>query len=167
MPQFDISTFSSQLFWLVICWGILFIYLWKFLVPRMTAKLSDREHKIKSILADAANFESQAESMLLKYEDDLNNFKQTQKERLQQVSAFIQKNKEDLEFDLKKELNEAVEKLEVTLKESQKKLFEDVPENFEAVVAEFAKRQLPLKLDNESSIQDMLKLEIKKLDHHD
>jgi F-type H+-transporting ATPase subunit b len=167
MPQFEISTFSSQLFWFFTCWGILFIYLWKFLVPRMTAKLSDREHKIKSILAEASNFESQTVNMLSKYEDELNRFKQVQKARLQQVTAFIQKSKEDLEGDLKKDLHAAVDKLEEKLKKSQQKLLQEVPIQLESVLTEFAKQQLPFKLDNESTIHEMLKQEIKKLDHHD
>lgn len=167
MPQFEISTFFSQLFWFFICWGILFVYLWKFLVPRMTKKLSDREQKIKGILAEASNFDTQAESMLLKYEDELNNFKRVQKARLQQVSVFIQKSKEDLESDLKKDLHQAIEKLEVKLRKSEQDLLQEAPTYFEAVVTEFAKKQLPFKLEDELSIEEMLALEIKKLDHHD
>lgn len=167
MPQFEISTFSSQIFWFFICWGILFVYLWKFLVPRMTTKLSDREHKIKSILVEASNFEAQSTTMHLKYEKELNSFKQLQKSRLQQVSAFIQKSKEDLEVDLKKGLSSVVVQLEEKLKASQKELLQEVPAQLESVLTEFATQQLPFKLDNELSIKEMLTQEIKKLDHHD
>lgn len=167
MPQFEISTFSSQLFWFFICWGILFIYLWKFLVPKMSTKLSDRERKIKSILEQASNFEHQSTAMLLKYENELTTFKQEQKARLLQVFEFIHKNKEDLEVCLKKDLDSAVEQLEENLKASQKELLKDAPDHLEFILSEFAKQQLPLKLDNKLSIKDMLAKELKKLDHHD
>jgi F-type H+-transporting ATPase subunit b len=167
MPQFEISTFSSQLFWFFICWGILFVYLWKILVPKMSRKLSDREQKIKSILDEASNFEAQSATMLLKYEGQLNSFKQLQKAKLLQVSEFIQKSKEDLEFDLKKELHIAVDILEKKLKKTGKELLQGVPDQLDSVLTEFAKQQLPFKLDNEISIKEMLTQEVKKLDRHD
>jgi F-type H+-transporting ATPase subunit b len=167
MPQFEISTFSSQLFWFFICWGILFVYLWKILVPKMSRKLSDREQKIKSILDEASNFEAQSATMLLKYEGQLNSFKQLQKAKLLQVSEFIQKSKEDLEFDLKKDLHIAVDILEKKLKKTGKELLQGVPDQLDSVLTEFAKQQLPFKLDNEISIKEMLTQEVKKLDRHD
>lgn len=167
MPQFEISTFSSQLFWFFICWGILFVYLWKILVPKMSRKLSDREQKIKSILDEASNFEAQSATMLLKYEGQLNSFKQLQKAKLLQVFEFIQKSKEDLEFDLKKDLHIAVDILEKKLKKTRKELLQGVPDQLDSVLTEFAKQQLPFKLDNEISIKEMLTQEIKKLDRHD
>ena len=133
----------------------------------MSRKLSDREQKIKSILDEASNFEAQSATMLLKYEGQLNSFKQLQKAKLLQVSEFIQKSKEDLEFDLKKELHIAVDILEKKLKKTGKELLQGVPDQLDSVLTEFAKQQLPFKLDNEISIKEMLTQEVKKLDRHD
>ncbi len=166
MPQFEISTFSSQLFWFFVCWGIVFVYLWKILVPRMSAKLSDRERKIKSILAEATSFDLQTETMLLKYDDKLNHFKQKQKAKLQQTTEFIQKSKEDLESDLKQGLDAEILKLEATLKKSQADLLKSLPAKLESVLTEFAQQQVPFKLDGDG-ISKMLNVEIKKLKHHD
>lgn len=166
MPQFEISTFSSQLFWFFVCWGILFVYLWKFLVPRMSAKLSERERKIKNILAEATSFDLQTEMMLLKHDDKLNRFKQKQKEKLQKTSEFIQKSKEDLESDLKQGLDTEMLTLEVKLKESQGKLLKNLPAELESVLTAFAQQQLPFALDGDG-ISKVLNAEIKKLKHHD
>lgn len=133
----------------------------------MSRKLSDREQKIKSILDEASNFEAQSATMLLKYEGQLNSFKQLQKAKLLQVSEFIQKSKEDLEFDLKKDLHIAVDILEKKLKKTGKELLQGVPDQLDSVLTEFAKQQLPFKLDNEISIKEMLTQEVKKLDRHD
>lgn len=165
MPQFEISTFSSQLFWFFICWGIVFVYLWKILVPKMSKKLSDREHKIKSILAEATSFDLQTETMLLKYDDKLNHFKQKQKAKLQQTTEFIQKSKENLESDLKQELESQLLKLEINLKQSQNEVLKKLPAEFESVLTEFAKQQIPAL--EEESISKVLNIEIKKLMHHD
>lgn len=166
MPQFEISTFSSQLFWFFVCWGIVFVYLWKFLVPRMSAKLSEREQKIKSILSEATSFDLQTEMMLLNYDDQLNHFKQKQKAKLQQTTEFIQKSKEDLKSDLKQGLDAEVLKLEAKLELSQEELFKKLPLELESVLTAFAEQQVPFKLDG-ADMGKLLKVEIKKLQHHD
>ncbi|MBH1989714.1 MAG: hypothetical protein I8H80_00875 [Alphaproteobacteria bacterium] len=166
MPQFEISTFSSQLFWFFVCWGCVFVYLWKILVPRMSAKLSDREHKIKSILAEATSFDLQTETMLLKYDDKLNHFKQKQKAKLQQTTEFIQKSKEGLESDLKQELDSQLLILEAKLKQSQADLLKTLPTELESVLTEFAQKQIPFALDA-GGISKVLNAEVKKLMHHD
>ena len=166
MPQFEISTFSSQLFWFFICWGIVFVYLWKFLVPRMSAKLSERERKIESILAEATNFDHQTEVMLLQYGDKLNHFKQKQKLKLQQTTEFIQKSKEDLESDLKQDLDSQMLTLEAKLIKSQEDLLKNLPAKLESVLTEFTQQQVPFKVDGES-IGKLLNVETKKLRHHD
>lgn len=166
MPQFEISTFSSQLFWFFVCWGIVFLYLWKFLVPRMSAKLSEREQKIKSILAEATSFDLQTEMMLIRYNEQLNHIKQKQKAKLQQTTEFIQKSKEDLESDLKQGLESKVLKLEATLKKSQDELLKRLPVELESVLTEFVQQQVPFELEG-ADIGKLLNLEIKKLKHHD
>ncbi|WP_165380337.1 hypothetical protein [Candidatus Finniella inopinata] len=43
MPQFDISTYWSQIFWLVISFGTLLLTLKAFILPRFTGMLSGRQ----------------------------------------------------------------------------------------------------------------------------
>lgn len=167
MPQLDVSTFSSQLFWLAICWGMVFLYLWKFLVPKMTSKLAEREQKINSILVEAKNFDAQTEIMFGKYDDQLNRVKQQQQERLQQVSSFIQSSKEDLEADLKQSINAEIKKLEDELNASKHKILKQVPAELESVLAQFIQKQLPESADVDKTLKAMLTKELKKIESHD
>lgn len=167
MPQFDVSTFTSQLFWLAVCWVMVFLYLWKFLVPKMSAKLAEREHKIKSILAEASNFDVQTELMLLKYDEQMNRFKQLQNERLQQVSNFIQHSKEDLEADLKQAIAANTTQLETDLSSEQKKLLKQLPSELANVLAQFIQKQLPESADVDETIKALLSKELKKIERHD
>lgn len=48
MPQFDPSTFGSQLFWLVLCFLVLNIAMVKWLLPRLRHSLEGRENMIKA-----------------------------------------------------------------------------------------------------------------------
>jgi F0F1-type ATP synthase membrane subunit b/b' len=132
----------------------------------MSAKLSERERKIRSILEEATRFDHQAELMILQYDDKLKHLKQTQKAKLQQTTEFIQKSKEDLESDLKQELDAELVKLEANLKKSQEKLLKRLPTELEGVLTEFAQHQVPFKMDGQG-INTLINVAVKKLKHHD
>jgi F-type H+-transporting ATPase subunit b len=46
MPQFDASTYASQLFWLFICFGILCVGLARFILPRLAKQIEWRSQYI-------------------------------------------------------------------------------------------------------------------------
>ena len=43
MPQLEISTFPSQIFWLVVSFLILYIIMAKVIVPRISSVIKNRE----------------------------------------------------------------------------------------------------------------------------
>ena len=53
MPQLDISTFSNQIFWLVITLVIIYFVLSKIALPRIASVLSDRQMTISNDIARA------------------------------------------------------------------------------------------------------------------
>jgi F-type H+-transporting ATPase subunit b len=53
MPQLDVTTFPSQLFWLAIAFSVLFILMWKVAVPRVGDVIEAREQKIRADLERA------------------------------------------------------------------------------------------------------------------
>ena len=53
-PPFDPATFGSQLFWLVILFGLLYILMSRVALPRVGAILEERDNRIAGDLAEAA-----------------------------------------------------------------------------------------------------------------
>ena len=43
LPQMDISTFPSQLFWLIITFTALYLFIWKFVIPRLSTTIEERK----------------------------------------------------------------------------------------------------------------------------
>lgn len=68
MPQFDPSTFSSQLFWLVICFVGLYWIVSKFAVPRIGDILEQRERLVQDDLDRAESLKGEAQQALENYE---------------------------------------------------------------------------------------------------
>jgi len=54
MPQLDITTFPSQIFWLIVCFSILCFAMASFLAPRIGSSLSHRQ-KVLADLQDSAD----------------------------------------------------------------------------------------------------------------
>lgn len=68
MPQFDPSTFSTQLFWLFVTFSVLLIVTWKTALPRITEVRNARQDRVDGDIEKAENLKSEAESVLAAYE---------------------------------------------------------------------------------------------------
>ena len=68
MPQFDTSTFVSQIFWLVVSFAVVFVFVWRIVLPRIAATLENRQRKIGDDLARAGELADQADEVLSAYE---------------------------------------------------------------------------------------------------
>ena len=71
LPQFNTHTWPSQIFWLVICFGVLYIFFSKFTLPSMTGTIEARANKIEKDIKAAEQLSAQAEQVRLGYEADL------------------------------------------------------------------------------------------------
>ncbi|MBY0293150.1 MAG: hypothetical protein K2W92_07685 [Alphaproteobacteria bacterium] len=71
MPQLDISTFPSQLFWLLICFLALYVILAYIAVPKITQVLEKRQDIIEEKINKASADREQAENLLADYEATL------------------------------------------------------------------------------------------------
>ena len=72
LPQMDISTFPSQLFWLIITFTALYLFMWKFVIPRLSTTIEERKDKISNDINDAENLNSEASKILENYDDKMN-----------------------------------------------------------------------------------------------
>jgi len=71
MPQFDPSSFASQLFWLYACFIVLFILLSVFAMPKIGAVLEERAKRIDGDLDKAHQLKTEAEAAIAAYEKAL------------------------------------------------------------------------------------------------
>ena len=71
MPQLDTSTFTSQLFWLVVCFFSMMFIMSKFIIPKIADIMEQRQRKIDGYLNKAADLKEQAEAALRKYQNAL------------------------------------------------------------------------------------------------
>ena len=86
MPQLDATTFSSQLFWLVICFLALYFILSYILVPKIAGVLENRETIREKKINQASLYREEAESLLMTYEQRLSEARQEAQHHYQFVT---------------------------------------------------------------------------------
>jgi F-type H+-transporting ATPase subunit b len=71
MPQLDLSTFPSQIFWLAVFFVVLYALMAKLAIPRIERVVEGRRNRIESDLDKAGQMKSEAEAVIAAYEKAL------------------------------------------------------------------------------------------------
>jgi len=126
MPQLDISTFSSQLFWLAIAFVLFYLIVSRLIVPRISGVLENRANNIAADLAAAEKAAGEAAEAKKLYEKLSADARFSAQAEFAQAQAKI-KTQQDAKFAetdkiIHARLAEAEVKLQNTRKEMQEKL---------------------------------------------
>lgn len=90
MPQFDPSTFASQIFWLVIVFGALFWFMTKKAIPKVEAALEARAQRIQGDLDRAAKLQQDAAEAAEAHEAALSKARDEAREILREAQSGLQ-----------------------------------------------------------------------------
>jgi F-type H+-transporting ATPase subunit b len=71
MPQFDPSTFASQLFWLAVTFVLLYIVVSRYAIPRLSEMLEQRQKTVDDDLDRAKQLKAETEEAIPTYEKAL------------------------------------------------------------------------------------------------
>jgi len=124
MPQLDIATYSSQIFWLIICLTVLFLSLKYFFIPRLESTIKNRQRKIEKMLSDAEDMRLEAEKLNKIYEEEIKKAHlKNAKIAKQAVIDFDKRCEERLEL-LSKEHNKKYEEISKDLEKARKQFLD-------------------------------------------
>ena len=112
MPQLDISTFSSQIFWLIASFTALFLILWRIGVPKISHVLETRQKRIDDNLLRAEEFKREAEAALEAYEASLDEARSDAQAILVEANASLAEEFNAREAELIKALSKRISESE-------------------------------------------------------
>ena len=111
MPQLNPDYWVSQIFWVILIFGILYVILWRTILPKINENLENRKSQILTDLDDAQKFEDQSKEKLSEYNKILNQAKQEAKKILDgtrtKVNRDIENKKNQFNLEIKKEIEKA------------------------------------------------------------
>ncbi|MDE1173048.1 MAG: F0F1 ATP synthase subunit B [Parvibaculaceae bacterium] len=117
-PPFKAQTFPSQLLWLVISFGLLYVLLSRIALPRIATVLEDRRDRIADDLDQAALLKRQADEAIAAYELALTQARARAhaiaQETRDQLHAEVEKTRHGLESKLSAKTAEAEAQITAT-----------------------------------------------------
>lgn len=138
MPQLDVSTFPSQLFWLAISFFILYVILSYIALPKISRLLESRETLIQDKINLASTYREEAEGLLANYEALLAKAKEDSHLTYQTSAKVIVE-------ELAEKQKERVEKLEERLHLAEQELYRarlQAEEELQSIVEEISEAVL-------------------------
>lgn len=96
LPQLDVSTYPSQLFWLFVTFAILYVIFSMKTLPEISSTLEGRQEHIKSELDQAERSKSQAEDVQRAYEENLEKARLASGKEMSNVQDEMLKKSEDV-----------------------------------------------------------------------
>jgi F-type H+-transporting ATPase subunit b len=70
-PPFDPATYGSQLFWLAVCFGLLYFLMSRVALPRVGAIIEERNNQVARDLAEAGRLKAETDAAIAAYEQAL------------------------------------------------------------------------------------------------
>ena len=128
MPQLDPEFWISQIFWLTLTFGILYVVLSKLILPKISANLELRKSQIQENIEAAEKQREDSEAKLKEYDEVVlkskleakNIFKDAREKALKDINS----KKEILDEQINEEIKKAEQEIEFLRKVPLKKLIE-------------------------------------------
>jgi len=166
MPQLNPEFWMSQVFWLTITFGILYVVLSKLILPKISTNLEIRKSLIVENIEAAEKLRGESELKIAEYEETLQNSKIEAKNYFKKAKEKLLKNINLKKNTLDKELNLEIQKAEAEIQELKGR----APEKINIIAFEASKDLLQQLIGtevNSSSISAIVdELSRKKMDKY-
>ena len=116
MPQLNPNYWVSQIFWVMLVFGTLYIILWKAILPRINENLENRKSQILTDLDEAQEFKNQSEKKTSEYNMILSKAKQDAKKVLDETRKKINLDIENKNNQFNLEIDKEIENAEKEIK---------------------------------------------------
>ncbi len=126
MPQFDITTFPTQLFWLIVTFSTLYFVVARVVLPRFSSILEMRQSRIQNDLQKAEELQKEAAYLEAEHrrmqQDARNKAHAIVAEIRQQIQADIQAQNDSLKQEMDAVLQKTEQELQVYKENAQAEL---------------------------------------------
>jgi len=136
LPQFDTTTFASQIFWLLVMFVVLYVFFAKSALPKLSKTIEDRRMTIKSDLAQAEKISDNVDKTRTDYELAIANAHNDARNKITNAEAAIRTEQEEKSNDFKIKTMNAVNDLEAQAAKEQQRIMSDLEQTVSDLTAE-------------------------------
>ena len=160
MPQLNPKFWFSQIFWLILTFGILFVILSKLILPKISKNLEVRKSQILENIETAEKQRGESENKIKEYERILFNGKNEAKNYFNKAREKILKDIEKKREVLEINVNDEIVKAEKEITELKNKSPEKINKIAIETSSDIVKQLIGVEVNNSSisaTVEDVLK----------
>lgn len=169
MPQFDTTFFSSQIFWTIISFVVLYVVLGRWILPRIAANLQQRTNLIKAEIEDARHQREEVEEIKLDYAEKLSHIDDEAKKLFDESEKRIVERRGQLMDEWKDEMERKKRDFHEEAEVARQQAIRDIRSQSADLIVDAAEKVIHQRIDNreaqralEESIQELEKVPAKK-----
>ena len=151
MPQLNPEFWFSQTFWLILVFTILYLIIWKRILPKITDNLENRKKTISTDLEEAQNLKKLAEERYKEYKKLINDAKNESGKIISESKLKLDQDLNNKKMEIQKEINREINEAEKEINSFKKKSLESVSKISKEISSEVIKKILNTEV-NESNL---------------
>lgn len=160
MPQLDISTFTPQIIWLIITFGVLYLLMAKLALPRIGSILEQRQNRIEDNLAMAQNLKRESEVDAKSYETAILEAREQARTSTQLAIKEMSEESQRRQSELNDRLVNEVKSAEERIAQARKKAMSNISEMAEDIVLDAAESLIGI-TPNKDTIKNAVSAKLK------
>ncbi|MBS41371.1 MAG: F0F1 ATP synthase subunit B' [Rhodospirillales bacterium] len=126
MPQLDPSTFTPQLFWFVITFVLLYLAMWRIIIPSIGEILQNRQIRIDNDLQKAEQLKKEAEIVRETYEKLVSDGRQAAQDTIRSATEKMRLEVAEKHEALTEKLLSQAEKAEEHINSAKNKALDEI-----------------------------------------
>tara|TARA_B110001452_G_scaffold264587_1_gene267818 strand:- start:1115 stop:1603 length:489 start_codon:yes stop_codon:yes gene_type:complete len=150
MPQLNPEFWISQIFWLTITFGFLYVVLAKLILPKISANLEIRKSQILENIEAAEKQREESELKIKEYEKIVQNSKTEAKNHFNQARIKVLKDINNKKEILNNELNKEVQNVETEIQQLRDKAPEKINKIAVETSADLLQQLIGAEINNSS-----------------
>ena len=148
MPQLNPEFWISQIFWLTLVFGTLYVLLSKFILPKISNNLETRKSQIVENIESAEKQRKESDQKIKDYENIVNEAKIEAKNIFNQTREKILKDINNKKESLEKEIDQEIKKAETEILELKNKSPEKINKIAIETSADLIKKIVGVQVNN-------------------
>ena len=165
MPQFDPAFFSSQIFWTIVSFIILFVALDRYVLPRIAAIIKKRTQLIENELTETQRKREEVEELRSEYAAKLSKLDQEAKKMFDESEKRIVERRNQLMGEWKHEMDRKKKQFLEDAEVTRQQAIRDIRKQSADLVVAAAEQLIHHKMD-ETDAQHALDESIDELENH-
>lgn len=141
MPQFDLAPYLSQAFWMLICFGVMYLLVSYLIMPMLDDVFDERDRLIQTNLEAAERINKQAELLIKEYDEFMLSADQRKAAMLKAVYEDMNRTTSKIEGEHDKLVRKQIQKTEDELHRLRSQLHAQ-SDNIAALVADKLAKKL-------------------------